>query len=140
MTDCVAFPCFLPGGLKAPLFGHFGESEAFTVVLLRDGAVADVKVLAAPAHEHGGCMAPVRLLAEAGVTALVTAGIGGRPLQGCAHQGITAFQAGSLATVEEALHAWTGGGLSPFSPEMACAGGGSAHGSAESACCGAIEN
>ena len=49
----------------------------------------DVEVLQNAPHTEGGCMAPVLVLAEHNVDAIVVQGIGGRPLMGFNQVGIT---------------------------------------------------
>ncbi|MBT3361701.1 MAG: NifB/NifX family molybdenum-iron cluster-binding protein [Rhodospirillales bacterium] len=123
MNTTVAFPCEHPGGIDARLSGHFGHCVAFTLVTLADEGVKNVEVVPAVAHEHGGCMAPVQLLADHGAQVLVAYGMGGRPLQGFAQVGIMVLQAGDASVVSEALDALREGRLARFDPGMACGGG-----------------
>lgn len=120
MNTVVAFPSLTPGGLDAGLSPHFGHCDVFTVVRLVDGEAGGVEVIPAIPHEQGGCMAPVRLLAENGVRILVAAGIGMRPLQGLAQAGIMAMEADGAATVGEALAALKSGQLSRFDASRSC--------------------
>ena len=62
-----------------------------------DGKVGEVEVLQNAPHVEGGCMAPVLVLAEHNVDAIVVDGIGGRPLMGFNQVGI-AVHAGMGAT------------------------------------------
>src|SRR5665647_307498 len=78
----VAIPSELPGGLDAPRAGHFGRCDCFTMVDVVDGKVGEVEILQNAPHTEGGCMAPVLVLAEHNVDAIVVDGIGGRPLMG----------------------------------------------------------
>lgn len=120
MDTVVAFPCLAPGGLQAELSPHFGHSDAFTVIALAGNEAKSVEVVPAVPHEQGGCMAPVRLLAERGVRILVAAGIGMRPLQGLAQAGILVLHANGAASVEEALAALAAGQLPRFDDSRSC--------------------
>jgi predicted Fe-Mo cluster-binding NifX family protein len=118
-TIRVAVPSASPGGLDARRAEHFGRAECFTVVDLADREIVAVEVIANPPHVDGGCMAPVLLLAENGVDALVVGGIGGRPLAGFRQVGIR-VHAGQGDNVETVAHAFAEGMLPPLGPEHAC--------------------
>lgn len=90
-TMKLAVPTMGEAGLDAVRAGHFGHCDCFTIVAIEDGEVKGVESLANPPHEEGGCMRPVLLLSEAGVDAIVAAGMGMRPLMGFGEQGITVF-------------------------------------------------
>lgn len=123
METIVAFPSEAPGGLEAPLSGHFGHCPNFTLVTLTDDGVKQVDVIPAVPHEHGGCMAPVQLLAQKGVEVLVAYGMGGRPLQGFSQVGILVLRAGDAESVSDALTSLRAGQLAQFDPAMTCGGG-----------------
>jgi predicted Fe-Mo cluster-binding NifX family protein len=84
-----------------------------------DGKVGEVGILHNAAHSEGGCMAPVLLLAEHKVDAIVVDGIGGRPLMGFNQVGI-AVHAGVGGDVQTAVHAFIQGGLPVVGLEGAC--------------------
>ena len=115
----VAIPSQLPGGLEASRSGHFGRCECFTLVDVTDGEVGEVHVLSNAPHTEGGCMAPVMVLAEHMVDAIVVDGIGGRPLMGFNQVGI-AVHAGRGDDVQTAVHAFIAGGLPVVGLEGAC--------------------
>ena len=115
----VAIPSELPGGLAAQRAGHFGRCECFTLVDVVDGKIDSVEVLSNAPHTEGGCMAPVLVLAENLVDAIVVDGIGGRPLMGFNQVGI-AVHAGMGADVETAVGAFLEGALPVVGPEGAC--------------------
>jgi predicted Fe-Mo cluster-binding NifX family protein len=125
MTDAngttlrVAIPSESPGGLTARRSGHFGRCECFTMVDIVDGRVGDVEVLTNAPHTEGGCMAPVLVLAEHNVDAIVVDGIGGRPLMGFNQVGI-AVHAGVGEDVQTTVHAFIQGGLPVVGFEGAC--------------------
>jgi hypothetical protein len=70
----------------------------------------------------GGCSAPVILLNNNHVKALIVAGIGGRPLQGFRETGIEVY-AGIGQTVQEAVDLFLADQLSPISNDQVCGGG-----------------
>jgi predicted Fe-Mo cluster-binding NifX family protein len=119
MTTRIAIPSELPGGLEARRYGHFGRCECFTMVDVTDGKVGEVEVLHNAPHTEGGCMAPVLVLAEHNVDAIVVDGIGGRPLMGFSQVGI-AVHAGVGGDVQTAVRAFIRGGLPVVGMEGAC--------------------
>lgn len=118
-TVLVAVPSEAPGGLEAACADHFGRCSHFTVAEIADGAVTRCAAVENAPHHEGGCMAPVVMLAQNGVSALIVNGIGGRPLAGCAHMGIAVY-AGNGGSVADSLKAFSEGGLSLVGPEGAC--------------------
>ena len=70
-------------------------------------------------RDAGGCMAPVLVLAERNLDAIVVNGIGGRPLMGFNQVGI-AVHAGAGGDVQTAVHAYIEGGLPMVGLEGAC--------------------
>jgi predicted Fe-Mo cluster-binding NifX family protein len=70
-------------------------------------------------HVEGGCMAPVLVLAEHQVDAIVVDGIGGRPLMGFNQVGI-AVHAGLGSDVQTSVDAFVKGGLPVVGLEGAC--------------------
>jgi predicted Fe-Mo cluster-binding NifX family protein len=115
----IAIPSDAPGGLDAPRSGHFGRAECYTIIDIIDGEIGEVDVLRSAPHVEGGCMAPVLVLAEHHVDAIVVDGIGGRPLMGFNQVGI-AVHAGAGADVRTAVRAYIGGGLPVVGLEGAC--------------------
>jgi len=87
----LAIPTVGTGGLEAERSGHFGQCDCFTIVDIENGEVVATSVLDNPPHEEGGCLRPVGLLAENGATAIVAAGMGGRPLMAFNDAGITVY-------------------------------------------------
>ena len=118
-TTRVAVPSELPGGLEARRSGHFGRCECFTMVDVIDGKVGSVEVLRNAPHVEGGCMAPVLVLAENNVDAIVVDGIGGRPLMGFNQVGI-AVHAGYGPDVKTTVAAYIKGDLPMVGLEGAC--------------------
>ena len=119
ITIRLAIPSELPGGLDAQRAGHFGRCACFTLVDVTGEEVQDVEVLQNAPHTEGGCMAPVLVLAEHNVDALVVQGIGGRPLMGFNQVGI-AVHAGVGLDVRTSVDAYIRGELAVVGLEGAC--------------------
>ena len=79
------------GGIECERSGHFGHCDTFTLVEIDGDAVKTVNIIENPPHVEGGCLAPVNLLASHGVTAIVVAGMGARPLAGFQDAGIDVY-------------------------------------------------
>lgn len=122
MSILLAVPSDAPGGLNADISMHFGHCQVFSIFAIEDGRVVDQSVVPFPAHEHGDCLVPVRLLAEHGVTVMVAFGMGARPLAGFLASGIQPYFAGTHRLVGEAVDAFLSGALMSFSGDNACAG------------------
>lgn len=118
----LAIPSDGDGGLDAERAGHFGRCDCFTVVDIEDDAVAGVRVVANPPHVEGGCLRPVQILAAAGVSALVVAGIGGRPLAGFNDAGITVYFDNTLPIVRDVISALIAGKVEVINPSHTCGG------------------
>jgi len=119
----IAFPSGVPGGLDAELSPHFGHCDLFTLVLVDGDEAKEVTTLANAPHEQGGCMAPVMLLKDAGVDALIAGGMGMRPLAGFQQVGIDVYFSEGVGTVGEALALVLEGKARKFGPAQACGGG-----------------
>ena len=115
----LAVPSDAPGGFDADISGHFGHCDAFSLFRIDNGTVVEVAVL--PAEPHDNCMAPVRQLAERGVTAIVAYGMGARPLNGFLASGIQPFYAGDYRKVGEAVEAFLEDALLAFTADHTCA-------------------
>ncbi|WP_418765449.1 NifB/NifX family molybdenum-iron cluster-binding protein [Mailhella sp.] len=126
MSEIVAIPSALPGGLDAQMGMHFGHCDIYTIVEVEDGQIKSVSTLENVPHQQGGCMAPVQHLASHHVNALLAGGMGMRPLMGFQQAGVKVFFAGNQLTVGGAVQAYLAGQLQPFSLEFTC-GGGHAH-------------
>ncbi len=126
----IAVPTNSPGGLAAERSDHFGHCDCYTLFHVADGAVHHVETVANPGHEAGGCMVPVRHLSDLGVGAIVVGGIGPRPLQEFAAQGITVFFApkSSILDARSAADSLLAGSLTIMDPSQACKGHGTCHG------------
>jgi FKBP-type peptidyl-prolyl cis-trans isomerase 2/predicted Fe-Mo cluster-binding NifX family protein len=118
----IAVPSEAPGGLDARIADHFGHSDAFTLVQVDGDQLGQVTVLPNAAHQQGGCMGPVMLLKENGVDALVSGGMGGRPLAGFRQVGITVYFKEGATTVREAIDLVAAGSCRQFGDQDTCAG------------------
>ena len=124
MNTLIAIPSSTPGGLDAPLGAHFGHCDMYTMVSVKDKAIASVSVIPNVPHQQGGCMAPVQYLAEKGAKKLIAGGMGFRPLMGFNQVGIDVYFGGNFQTVGEAVHALINDELPQFSQEHTCGGSG----------------
>lgn len=118
----VAVPSACPGGLEAELEDHFGHSEVFTLVTLRDGAIAGVAALPGMEHHEGGCVAVVSYLAGHGVKVLLAGGMGMRPLMEFDRLGIAVYHSGAAADVGAAVAGLLAERLARFAPAETCHG------------------
>lgn len=123
MNTVLAIPSVNPGGLEAGIDAHFGHCALYTVVEIEDGQVKEVRTMPSCPHEQGGCMAPVNYLADNKVKALISGGMGMRPLMGFNQVGITVYHAGGAPSVGLAVEAFLGEKLSQFTPAHTCGGG-----------------
>jgi len=119
----IAVPSESPGGLDAAISEHFGHCHAFTLVNVDDGAIGEVELLENGGHEQGGCMAPVMLLKQKEVTALVAGGMGMRPLSGFQQVGITVYFKEEAQSVREAVQLIIDGKGREFGEAQTCGGG-----------------
>lgn len=126
----IAVPSNAPGGLEAARSDHFGHCDLFTVVEIENGAVARVETVENVAHGAGGCMAPIGVLKEKGIDAIVVGGMGARPLSGFADVGVTVYFAAqqAFASVRTAVEGFLGNQLVVMQPTQACQGHGNCHG------------
>ena len=116
----LAVPSVGKGGLDAQRSAHFGHADCFTILNIEDGKVSVEGTIANPPHEEGGCMRPVRILAEVGIDAIVAVGMGMRTMQGFAAAGITVLHDAESATVGAAAERIATGQLDAMGPEHAC--------------------
>ncbi len=119
-STILAVPSHEPGGVDASISQHFGHSEVFTLVTIVENRIERTAVIPGLPHEHGGCMAPVRLLAEHEVNVMISTGMGRRPLLCFADVGIKVFHSGESTTVAEAISDFRAGRLHRFGVGFAC--------------------
>jgi len=123
MDTLVAIPTAEPGGMDAAVDAHFGHCAMYTLVEIADGEIKDVTSVPSCAHEQGGCMAPVNYLANKQVKALISGGMGMRPLMGFNQVGIQVFHGSGAPTVKAAIEAFIQDSLPVFTVEQTCGGG-----------------
>ncbi len=125
----LAVPSDNLGGLNANISGHFGHCDLFTLISIQEGKIAAVDTVANLEHGAGGCVAPVNLLRDKGVGAIVVGGMGARPMQAFAEAGIAVYYADcdALRSVGEAADGFLSGKFPQMRPEQTCKGSGTCH-------------
>lgn len=125
----LAVPTNNPGGMEAGRSDHFGHSDLFTIINLKNGEIAAIETVGNVAHGAGGCMVPVQHLKDQNVDALVVGGMGMRPLIGFNEVGIDVYYAHREEYVD--VQAVVDGFLQDKLPVMqqsnACKGGADCH-------------
>ena len=116
----IAIPTIGAGGLDCERSGHFGHCDCFTVVTVEDGRVTGTEIIDNPPHEEGGCLRPVGILADAGIDAIVAAGMGMRPMAGFAGAGITVLYDAETPNVGDVAAKAAAGELPAMGEEHAC--------------------
>ncbi|WP_261429083.1 NifB/NifX family molybdenum-iron cluster-binding protein [Xiamenia xianingshaonis] len=119
-TMLLAVPTMGAAGMEAQRAGHFGHCDCFTVVDIANGQPQGVREVANPPHEEGGCLRPVKLLADEGVDAIVAAGMGMRPLMGFQQAGITVYFDNRHPVVGDAVSAVISGEAPVMGSDQAC--------------------
>ena len=120
----IAIPSVGKGGLEGQRSGHFGHCDVFTLVDVEDGKIKSVSTIQNQEHVQGACMAPVNLLAERRVNALIVGGIGMRPLMGFKQAGIDVYHDAERAEVAPVVEDLIAGKLPMISDNQVCGGGG----------------
>lgn len=120
ITARLAVPTEGVPGLGSARSQHFGHCDCFTIVDIDDGQVKGVSGVTCPPHEEGGCLRPVKLLADAGVTAVVVYGMGERPFNGLVKEGIAVLREATEPNVGKAAQMVAEGRVEPMPPEAAC--------------------
>lgn len=126
----VAIPTNTPGGLDALRSDHFGHCDVFTVIETSpDNAIVDVTTIDNIAHDSKGCMAPVNLLKDAGVEAIVVSGLGKRPMQGFNQVGIAVYYAEqkNITDVQSVFENLVAMKLPMMHADQVCQGSGNCH-------------
>ncbi|MBT8359597.1 MAG: NifB/NifX family molybdenum-iron cluster-binding protein [Deltaproteobacteria bacterium] len=122
----VAVPTNNPGGLQGVRSAHFGHCDLFTIVNCGNDHEKEVEILANVAHGKGGCLEPVKLLQQAGVEAIVVAGMGARPMQALSDAGIVVYYADNLTVpdVQTVIDKLANNRLPAMRPTQVCQGSG----------------
>lgn len=119
-TMKVAVPTMGEAGLASVRSGHFGHCDCFTILEIADGEIVNVSGLDCPPHQEGGCMRPVMLLADAGIDAIVAAGMGMRPMMGFQQVGITVYFDNQTPVVGDVAQLLVDGQLPVMGLENTC--------------------
>jgi predicted Fe-Mo cluster-binding NifX family protein len=120
----IAVPSMNPGGIESMRSGHFGHCDVFTLVQVENGKISEISVLHNPPHTQGGCQAPVNLLHQNEVHALIVGGIGMRPLMGFRQAGIEVYFGPEGETVGAVIDYLLTGKLQLIGEHQVCGGGG----------------
>ncbi|HKJ64845.1 MAG TPA: NifB/NifX family molybdenum-iron cluster-binding protein [Desulfopila sp.] len=125
----IAVPSNNPGGMEASRSDHFGHSDMFTLLEIEGETIIGVSTHENVAHDSGGCMVPVRALAEAGVKKMIVGGMGATPLAICSEIGMTVYYApkNEYGRVRDVATAFEAGELSVMNDDQACGGGSKCH-------------
>lgn len=123
MNAVIAIPSAGPEGLEASIDAHFGHCAMYTLVNVEGGEVKEVQSVPSCPHEQGGCLAPVNYLADKSVTALISGGMGFRPLMGFNQAGIKVYHGSGAPSVGTAVQAFIKDSLPEFTQDMTCGGG-----------------
>lgn len=118
----IAVPSIFPGGLDVGVSPHFGQCDVYTLIEIVGSHIEDVSILPSLPHQHGGCLEPVRMLADMKVTAILVGGIGMRPLTGFNNAGITVYQANTKLSVLDAVISVLERTAKEFTSSDACGG------------------
>lgn len=123
-TQKIAVPSNSPGGLAGERSEHFGHCDLFTLVTMRGKEIVEVETLIPPPHGPGGCLAPISLLKEQQITAIVVSGMGKRPLAGFHEAGIEVLWAPkeTSTTVSEVIAGLQENRFQAMAPLQACTG------------------
>lgn len=116
----IAIPSMSNYGLESDICAHFGSCEYFTIVDIKDKAVAEVTAVDNGTHEgEHNCAAPAILLHSHGIDAVLVSGIGGRPLMSLTEKKIKVF-AGAAGKVTDAVQDYNEGLLQELSTRGTC--------------------
>ena len=115
----IAVPSIAPGGLESEMSSHFGHADTFTLIDIDGNKILKTTVIANPPHTQGGCMAPVHLLKENGVSTIIVGGLGARPLMGFKQVGIKVLS-GASGTVGSIVDAYIAGQLKAAGEDVVC--------------------
>lgn len=123
----IAVPSIEQGGLDGIRADHFGHCDVFTIIDVKEGKIENVSTLQNQGHIQGGCLAPVNLLAQNNVNALIVGGIGMRPLQGFNQVGIDVFYETVRQEIKAVVEDLISGKLTIIGNDQVCGGGDGCH-------------
>lgn len=120
MTLKLAVPTMGAAGPESTRSQHFGRCDCFTLFDIVDGEIKGWSCIDNPPHEEGGCLRPVKLLADAGANAIVCIGMGGRPFMGFMQAGIAVLSDGFEPNVGKIAQMVAEGKVQPMNPGNVC--------------------
>ncbi|MBW1855630.1 MAG: NifB/NifX family molybdenum-iron cluster-binding protein [Deltaproteobacteria bacterium] len=123
----IAVPSNELGGLDGIRAGHFGHCDVFTIIDVKEGKIENVSTIQNQGHVQGGCMAPVNLLAQNNVNALIVGGIGMRPLQGFNQVGIDVYYETERQEIKPLVEDLISEKLTIIGNDQVCGGGDGCH-------------
>jgi predicted Fe-Mo cluster-binding NifX family protein len=118
----LAIPSLGEGGLDGVRSGHLGHCDCFTLVEFVGDEILEVRIVDNPPHEEGGCLRPVDLLASQGVSALLAAGMGARPLAGFNRAGVSVYFESQTPRVGDAARLVIDGSVEMMDARHTCGG------------------
>jgi len=120
----IAIPSVDKGGIDGQRSGHFGHCDVFTLIDIENGEITGITTIDNQDHSEGGCLAPVQMLAQHQVNALVVGGIGMRPLLGFKQAGIHVYFENQRVDIRPVVEDLINGRLPLISENQVCGGGG----------------
>jgi len=118
----IAIPSEGEGGLGGTRSNHFGHCDVFTLIDVEQGQIKSVTTLPNQSHARGGCMVPVKILADNQVDALVVGGIGKGPLMGFKQVGIDIYFDATHTSIQPVVEELLADKLPVFGLAQACRG------------------
>lgn len=118
------------GGPGADRSDHFAHCDLFTNDSENeDKEITQVETVKNVPHGAGGCIAPVKIIQDVNVVAIVVSGLGARPMQGFSEVGITVYYADNKQeyTVGTILRQILNTGLPEIHADQICKGSGNCH-------------
>jgi len=108
---------------------HFGHSDQFTLIRVDHEGAAVTATIDNIAHGAGGCLAPISLLQQQQVDAIIVGGMGKRPLAGFSDAGIRVYWAPleEYPGVDDVIAAVRSNRLQEMTGLHACSGHGCHH-------------
>ena len=100
---------------------HFGKAKYYTVILLEEGKIADVKSVPNPGHNSGACGNAVANIMALEPDAMVVSGIGASPAKGFANAGLELYFDQASPTVLKSVQLLVEGKLEKSSGNGTCA-------------------
>lgn len=99
----IAIPSETPEGLAAPRSGHFGHTPYFTLATLENDQITKLEVYQNVDHDAVGCGGVIDFAMSLGIDAMITVGMGMRPLTRFTNGGIKVYSDRVSQTVADAL-------------------------------------